>query len=285
MNRIITSGGAIFVPVPRGPFLMGSLADNPLAWEDEFPRHMVELPYMFWVERYPVRVSDFQVFSDAAPHTTDAEKAGWSWVWGPEAQKWDKIPGANWMRPFGESADQARENNPVVHVSWHDARAYCEWLNTNHIGELPEGYHYRLPSEAEWEKAARGSQGLEWPWGNDFNPSCCNSRESGQSHTVRVDAHSPRGDSPYGAADMCGNTWEWTNTLWGEDRHHPAFVYPYRGDDGRENLQAGEDIYRIIRGGSYKDDRKGARAACRDLDPPCSSFSNLGFRIFVAPND
>jgi len=82
---------------------------------------------------------------------------------------------------------------------------------------------------------------------------------------------------------MSGNVWEWTLTLWGEDRDKSDYVYPYAVDDGREDLGAGDGVYRIIRGGSFKDDMKGVRCACRDLDPPNYSLNNLGFRVFAAP--
>jgi formylglycine-generating enzyme required for sulfatase activity len=86
-----------------------------------------------------------------------------------------------------------------------------------------------------------------------------------------------------GIADLSGNVWEWTITLWCEDKHTPAFVYPYHHEDGREDRQAGERIYRIIRGGSFKDDYKGVRCACRDLDPPGYALNNVGFRFILAP--
>ncbi len=82
---------------------------------------------------------------------------------------------------------------------------------------------------------------------------------------------------------MSGNIWEWTLTLWGEDRKTPAYVYPDHDNDGRQNQRAGDGFFRIIRGGSFKDDRKGVRCACRDLDLPYYSLNNLGFRVFLAP--
>ena len=279
-----TWAGLDFVRIPEGRFIMGSKADDELAWEDEKPQHTLELAYDTWAGRFPVSVAEFRRFVQSAAHRTRAEIEGWCWVWNVEEMKWEKIEGASWEHPLGiKSGVETMERSPVVQVCWYDAVAYCEWLNRNHLHELPEGYRFRLPSEAEWEKAARGPKGRKWPWGDAFDSGLCNSRESERFHTVEIGSFSPQGDSVYGVADMSGNAWEWTITLWGEDRDTPSFVYPYDSQDGREDQGAGEGVYRIIRGGSYKDDIKGVRCACRDLDPPNYSLSNLGFRVFVVP--
>jgi formylglycine-generating enzyme required for sulfatase activity len=215
---------------------------------------------------------------------TRAEHEGWCWVWDITKGRWEKKVGANWKHPLGTDSSMTElAEHPVVQVCWHDALAFCEWHSQNHPNDLPQGYQYRLPSEAEWEKATRGKDGLEWPWGNDFDAALCNSKVGGKVCTTVVGAHSPGGDSVYGVADMSGDVWEWTITLWGEDRGTPAFVYPYLSKDGRENQSAGDGFFRIIRGGSFKDDMKGVRCACRDIDPPNYSLNNLGFRVCVAP--
>jgi formylglycine-generating enzyme required for sulfatase activity len=132
-----------------------------------------------------------------------------------------------------------KANHPVVKVSWSEAMAYGRWLNEALHGEIKD-LQLRLPTEAEWEKAARGEYGNEWPWGNEFDPHKCNSSERRQGGTTPVGAYSPQGDSPYGAADMAGNVWEWCHSL-----YQP---YPYMVDDGREseNENAGD---RVLRGG------------------------------------
>jgi formylglycine-generating enzyme required for sulfatase activity len=276
--------GMNFVRIPKGKFLMGSKDDDELAWDDEKPQHIIDLPYDYWVGRFPVSNSDFREFVQSTSYVTRAEKEGWCWVWNSKEMKWEKVKGAYWEQPLGGCRSVEKMGKyPVVQVCWYDALAYCEWLNLNHNHDLQEGYCFCLPSEAEWEKAARGPNGLEWPWGNEFDPELCNSREGGKICTVVIGAHSPQGDSEYGVADMSGNIWEWTTTLWGNDRDTPTYVYPYNSLDGRENERADEEFFRIIRGGSYKDDIKGVRSACRDLDPPHYSLSNLGFRVFVAP--
>ena len=273
-----------FVQIPSGQFIMGSKDDNEMAWDDEKPQHTPEIPYDYWIARHPVSNAQFGDFVRATAFETRAEQDGWAWVWDTGTGQWRKAEGSSWRNPLGmEGGDLALEQHPVVQVCWHDALAYCSWLTQNHAGTLPPGHHFRLPSEAEWEKAARGVHGYEWPWGNAYDASLCNSRDSGRFCTVPVGAYSPQGDSVYGVADMSGNVWEWTLTLWGKDRDRAEYVYPYVGDDGRENQGAGDEYYRIIRGGSFKDDMGGMRCACRDLDPPHYSLNNLGFRVFVAP--
>lgn len=276
--------GMEFVIIPKGQFVMGSKEDNELAWDDEKPQHALEIPYDYWVGKHPVTNAQFGDFVHATAFQTRAEREGWAWVWDARTGQWGKGEGANWRHPLGGNRRPAAwEDHPVVQVCWHDTLAFCGWLSQEHGSNLPQGYHFRLPSEAEWEKAARGTDGSEWPWGNAYDAALCSSRDNGKLCTVPVGACSPRGDSVYGAADMSGNAWEWTLTLWGKDRDKADYVYPYVGDDGRENQSAGDDFFRIIRGGSFKDDLSGVRAACRDLDPPHYSLNNLGFRVFVAP--
>jgi formylglycine-generating enzyme required for sulfatase activity len=280
-----TWAGLDFLPIPKGRFIMGSQENDEFAWGDEKPQHNLEIPYKYWVGKYPVSVEVFNKFARSTMYVTRAESEGWCWVWNVGEKKWVKIEAAYWAQPLGDCKGiETDKDLPVVQVCWYDAREFCEWLNQKHGDELPKGYHFRLPSEAEWEKAARGPNGRIWPWGNDFDPGFCNSRESGRLQTIKIGSFSPTGDSEYGIADMSGNIWEWTVTLWGKDKNTPAYSYPYLSHDGRENLRVGEEFYRVIRGGSYKDDLKGVRSACRDIDPPHYSLSNLGFRVFVAPS-
>jgi len=279
-----TWGEMDFVQIPKGGFVMGSEDDNVLAFGDEKPQHTFEISYDYWVRRFPVTNAMFAEFVRSTSFETRAEREGWCWVWSSKDGKWEKKEGANWKHPLGaNSSIDGLEKHPVVQVCWYDTLAFCGWLTQKHISDLQQGYHFRLPSEAEWEKAARGTDGREWPWGNSFDTARCNSKDGGKLCTTSVRSHVPQGDSVYGVAEMSGNVWEWTITLWGEDRDTPSFDYPYRREDGRENLKAGDGFYRVIRGGSYKDDIRGVRCACRDIDPPFYSLSNLGFRVFVAP--
>lgn len=273
-----------FVRIPKGQFVMGSKDDDELAWEDEKPQHTLEIPYDYWVARFPVTNAQFGEFVHSTSFETRAEREGWCWVWNVSEGQWERTAGANWRHPLGiNSSIAALGQHPVVQVCWYDALAFCQWLNQKHINDLQQGYHFRLPSEAEWEKAARGTDGRKWPWGDKFDATLCNSEDGGKLGTTRVGSHSQQGDSMYGVADMSGNVWEWTLTLWGKDRENPDFVYPYLNKDGRENQRAGDGFFRIIRGGSFKDGIAGVRSACRDLDPPYYSLNNLGFRVFAAP--
>jgi formylglycine-generating enzyme required for sulfatase activity len=178
---------------------------------------------------------------------------------------------------------QDEANRPVDDVNWYDAMAYCHWLNDLARGEL-KNLTVRLPTEAEWEKAARGrlspaaSEGdragaREWPWGNEFDKDKCNCHESGLGRTTPVGAYSPQGDSPYGAADMAGNVWEWCHSL-----YEP---YPYQVNDGRES-ESDSDC-RVVRGGGYTDVRASMRCVSRDRIDPHLSYGGLGFRVVIAP--
>jgi len=273
-----------FCEVPRGSFVMGSPVDDAAFDDDEKPEHRLDLPYDFWMARHPVTVAQFRRFVDATDHRTSAEKAGWAWVWDGADGQWVAVEGAHWHLPLGPGGGDAFDDRPVVTVSFHDASAYCVWLDTIASGDRPEGWHARLPSEAEWEKAARGPEGRVWPWGDEFRPSLCTFAGTGVGEVDPIGLPTPVADSPYGVSDLCGNAWEWTTTLWGPERRVRAFAYPYRLDDGRDDPTADDTWFRIIRGGSFKDDPHTLRSACRDLDPPSSSLNNLGFRVVVGPD-
>jgi formylglycine-generating enzyme required for sulfatase activity len=169
------------------------------------------------------------------------------------------------------------ESHPVVYVSWHDALAYCKWLRE------ATGKAVTLPTEAQWEKAARGSQDQRvYPWEGDWNASYCNTAELGLGGTTPVGIF-PEGVSPYECLDMAGNVWEWTSSLWGKDWDKPEYTYPYDPADGRENLDAGVDVRRVLRGGSWYSDRDFARCSDRFRNNPNSCFGSRGFRVVVSP--
>jgi len=227
------------VHVPAGLFTMGSDEIN-----EAKPVHTVNLPE-YWIGKYPVTNEEYAVFVRATGHP--APYVGESW-----AQPY------NWQE---NNPPRGKEKHPVVLVSWHDAVAYCRWLS-----EMT-GKPYRLPTEAEWEKAARGTDGRRYPWGNNWDAKRCNTQEAKAGGTTPVGQY-PQGASPYGALDMAGNVWEWCSSL------HQS--YPYWADDGREDMAASGP--RVLRGGAWDGDRGGARCADRSGNYPVDRNYYVGFR-------
>jgi formylglycine-generating enzyme required for sulfatase activity len=263
---------------------MGSKEGDEHAFSDEFPQHVLDIAYDFWAARFPITTVQFGKFIADTSFITQAEKDGWAFVFDTKEEKWTKVDGTSRKNPLGPQDESHQWNDhPVVQVCFYDALAFIEWFNQNNAEGLPQVYIYRLPTEVEWEKAARGPEGNIFPWGNTFDPNLCSCIESDPVGTRPVGWYSPGGDSVQGIADMAGNVWDWTITLWGQDKNNPEFVYPYDPNDGRQDVNADETYYRIIRGGSFKNEIQGLRSACRDLDPPKYSLNNLGFRLFLAP--
>jgi formylglycine-generating enzyme required for sulfatase activity len=165
------------------------------------------------------------------------------------------------------AAQQQRPDHPVVCVSWQDALAYVRWL-----GQVT-GQPWRLPTEAEWEKAARGTDGRIYPWGNQWDETRANTTDGGAKTTTPIGAYAERGDaSPYGVHDQAGNVWEWCSSLYQS--------YPYTAHDGRENLDSTGN--RVLRGGSWGSGPWGARAAYRLAYGPDSLSNLVGVRLVRA---
>ena len=243
-NKITLSNGMELMRVPAGKFWMGSKADNKLADDDdEKPQHTVDILYDYWMARYLVTNDLYNAYveSKSTKHP----------VMGSEKKK----------------------DHPVTYVKWVDAMEYCQWLNSLLKNELPSGLVLRLPTEAEWEKAARGTDGLEYPWGDEFDKNKCNTSEGSKDGTTSVGLYSPPGDSLYGCADMVGNVWEWTHSL--------KKKYPYNASDGRENEKASGG--HVLRGGSFINDERVARCACRSVFNLIDSSYYIGFRVLAAP--
>ncbi|UCH59398.1 MAG: SUMF1/EgtB/PvdO family nonheme iron enzyme [Anaerolineales bacterium] len=258
------------IHIPEGTFLMGTgsrlvdwLADR-YAWaaqwkvKGRFSREQPQHPVIlgsYAIGRYPITVGDYRQFIQSGGYTDAAywTEAGWRWL--QESAR--KVPKA-WQDEKWTSLGKL----PVVGVCWHEACAYCHWLASL------TGVPYRLPSEAEWEKAAGGADGRPYPWGQEFDPLRCNTRAGNQGHTTPVGEYSPAGDSPYGCVDMIGNVSEWTLSLFKP--------YPYQRDDGREDHNAAG--VRATRGGSWFSPDFRARLQARGMSSPEFSDEDLGFR-------
>ena len=195
--------------------------------------------------------------------------------------------GRHWPSVDGRRAERA--STPAADLTWHDARAYCAWLTAQWraAGKIGADEQVRLPTEPEWERAARGDQPdrgdtILYPWNGDWDADRCNSDETGLNDTCTVGLF-PRGVSSYGCHDMCGQIWEWGTTLWGADMATPSWRYPYR-DDGREDLEAGPAIRRVLRGGCFSSGKEKACCFYRGSLEPNGFWRGNGFRIVVAEN-
>ncbi len=220
---------ADMVEISAGPFTMGSDSADP----EDAPAHEVDLP-AYEIDRFEVINADFAAFVEATGYVTDAEKAG--------------------KKSWRDELAQGKENHPVTRVTWNDAVAFCEWLGK------------RLPTEAEWEKAARGTDGRILPWGNDWDPGKANVKATGLRDTAAVGSFGA-GASPYGVEDMAGNVWEWTAD-WYQAYPGNTTGDPYYGEQCRVN-----------RGGGWFDEEPQATTFNRNCGNPDQTASDeLGFR-------
>jgi formylglycine-generating enzyme required for sulfatase activity len=246
-----------FVEIPEGAFLMG----------EGNAQHEVTLP-TYYIARYPVTVAQFRAYVEAS---------------GVQPKDADSLRGL--------------ANHPVVWVSWHEALAYCRWLTDmlrdwagipeSLVGLLREGWQVMLPSEAEWEKAAgwdaANAEPRRYPWGDAPDPERANYEATGIGTTSAVGCF-PGGASAYQVEDLSGNVWEWTRSLWGKSFSEPDFKYPYKIEDGREDLTAGDGVLRVVRGGSFNAIGWNVRCACRSGYDPDYVNVNLGVRVaLVSP--
>jgi len=271
------------VYVPSGPFIRGSLSpfqlQRPVGSEDgdEQPVRSIYLSG-FFIDRTEVSNEQFAEFVEQTRHVTDAERSGGGLYFDRDAFHYD--PRMTWRDPAGDGAGVGSLlDHPVVHVSWFDAKAYCEWRGLD------------LPTEAQWEKAARGVDGRIYPWGDEFDArfanycdaSCVAKDRSGATEsdgferTAPVDAFAA-GASPYGALNMAGNVWEWVND-WYDPRYYgyaPA-VDP-RGPSQLQSFQA----KKVVHGGSFVSEIAELRTASRSVDDPRKWRSfGVGFRCAV----
>jgi formylglycine-generating enzyme required for sulfatase activity len=261
--------------VPPTKFLMGLTNDQLIllkgmpwagewSYDDEIPGHLVDLPE-FYISRYPVTIKQYQAF-------LKAKDGYWNDEW------WTKI-GLE-LRPVLEhpvdATDNLPDNLPQNFVSWFEAIAFCRWLSQKLSLEI------KLPSEAEWERAARGVDGRFFPWGNDYDPAYCNVAETGIGGPSPVGCfafpNKNLGDNT--PLDLCGNVWEWCTTIFQKERETP-YMYPYSDKDGRETLERGDDSITTTRGGSFTNIPHLARLTFRGRDRPSFKPQRQGFRVMM----
>lgn len=273
------------VAIPAGVFSMGSSDALAYPSDGEGPVHEVELA-PFAIDAVTVSNSRFAAFVQASGYTTDAERSGWSFVFGgllPDdfpptrgvaaAPWWRRVEGANWRNPEGpHSTLDDRGDHPVVHVTWNDAIAFCRWTGT------------RLPTEAEWECASRGGRRSAFPWGEELEP-CgqhrmnvfqgtfphTNTVADGYAGTAPVDAFPP---NDFGISNATGNVWEWC---------HDWFDAAYYSDSPRVAPPGpATGTHRVMRGGSYLCHAsycRRYRVSARSANTPDTSTGNVGFRV------
>jgi formylglycine-generating enzyme required for sulfatase activity len=248
--------------VSAGPFLMGSdKAKDQRAYDRELPQHKVTLP-AYRISKYPVTNAQYAAFVVAGGYE---ERHYWT------ATGWRWKGNRTGPKKYGGVYDLS--NHPVVMVTWYEAVAFCHWLTERlrETGKVGLGEEVRLPSEAEWEKAARGPEGRVYSWGDDTDPNRAHYGETGIGTTSAVGCFSG-GASPYGVEDMSGNVWEWCRTKWQES---------YR--DYRDDNELEDEATRVLRGGAFYGSEGFVRCASRLGDVPNFWDSYVGFRVVVAP--
>lgn len=257
----------VFVQVPAGKFNMGTtLEKDPQAKPDEMPEHEVFLSE-YWIGKYPVTNDQYLAFTKATGYRTLAEEMGRGWIF--DGKDWLDAEGVDWLHPDGPQSDIAdRMDHPVIQITYDDAQAFCRWLGQ--VANLP----IRLPTEAEWEKAARGNEGYKFPWGNTgLDEQHCNFGKQNAGiiiDTTPVDFYGPIGYSPYGVGDMAGNVFEWTSDWYDENYYALSPNIDPKGPVTGENI--------VLRGGSRYFDDVSVRTTNRNMIEPTARDTDIGFR-------
>jgi formylglycine-generating enzyme required for sulfatase activity len=250
----------VWCKVPAGPFLMGSANDDEMALGSEKPQHRNDLITKgFLISRYPITNAQFAAFAGAGGYRERRywTEAGWRWK-----------EGEGWTGPYDYGEPFSLPNHPVVGVSWYEAVAFCHWLTEQlrQSRRLSAREQITLPTESQWEKAARGTDGRIYPWGSEADPNRANYRETGIGTTSAVGCF-PGGASPYGVEDLSGNVWEWSRTKW------EGNYKDYRDDNDLRG-----DATRMLRGGSWSFDPYTLRSAYRNRALLVARYDSHGFR-------
>jgi len=274
MEKNQSHGELNLVYIPAGTFLMGTsdqqvdrlalMDDLAKTWKEKghFCREKSQHPVFlesYYIGKFPVSVREYREFVNADGYQQMLYWTTAGWIWRETKKR-------NYPDFWDDEKWAGDANLPVVGVSWYEALAYCRWLSDR------TGKPCRLPTEAEWEKAARGEDDRLYPWGNTFDIRLCNTRASGHNRTQPVGLYSPQDESPYGCAEMAGNVSEWTLS-----QYKP---YPYEDDDGR-NDEEGE-TERVIRGGAWYKPALRARVSARGMNDPFFVDLDVGFRCVLA---
>jgi len=223
--------------IPAGSFRMGSAEHDKQAHADEWPRHQVTLDHAFYLGRYPVTFTEFDHFCDATGRPQPAD-SGWG-----------------------------RENRPVTNVSWHDAVNYCAWLSEQ------TGQNYRLPTEAEWEYAARAGSQTPWSFG-DREQDLDTYAWFGQNSEHRSQPVGEKRPNPWGLFDCHGNVWEWTQDCWHDSYQHASSDGSAWGQENNGNC-----AWRVIRGGGWLSGPGGLRSAYRYWGTAGGANGDVGIRL------
>ncbi len=248
-KRVRATGVEFILPptcdVPAGAFDMGSAESDTQAYVGEKPQYSIPVA-AFAIGKYPVTVAEYACYLRANPSVN--------------------VPDGNNDDFYGWKQQQSRPDHPVVRVTWFNARDYTAWLAKT------TGQPWRLPSEAQWEKAARWDEAKQhariYPWGDTWDKTRANTRDGGPKRTTSVGSY-PGGASPCGAQDMAGNVVEWTSSLYKPYPYNPTLTEP---------LGNGTDVL-VFRGGSWLNDPGDARAAFRGAGGPFVSVVWRGFRL------
>jgi formylglycine-generating enzyme len=285
---------ADMVLIPGGTFDMGCTSEQKDCAYDESPVTRVTVND-FYIGKYEVTVRDFQQFINATDYKTDADKEGSSRIW--TGSSWETKNGVNWKCDVkGNIRPSSEYDHPVIHVSWNDAVAYCNWLSEKeNLGKVYtisgstvtanwSAKGYRLPTEAEWEYAARG-RGQQVLFGNrknvadpaaiNFDASASRKKDysiAGEYRQKTVPVGSLNSPNTLGLHDMSGNVWEWCWDWYAND-------YYTKSNNSRDPRGPGSGSFRVRRGGSWYSAPQHVQVAVRNGNVPSYSNGNFGFRL------